>query len=262
MENNSQITLELQNINKIYDGIKILDNISLQIQRGEILSLIGSSGAGKSTLLKCMNLLTIPTEGKIIISGEEIKLKINKITKEQELLKEDQIINIRKKVGFVFQNFNLWNHRTILENITEAPIYVLNKSKQEAEEIATYWLNRVNLYHKKNAYPYELSGGQQQRIAIARALSMSPPILLMDEPTSALDPENVKDAVSFIKSLAEDGTTIVLVTHEMSFCKVISKRIAFLDAGKIEAIGSVDEIFKNPQSKRLELFLSHFLNSN
>jgi polar amino acid transport system ATP-binding protein len=202
MENNSQITLELQNINKIYDGIKILDNISLQIQRGEILSLIGSSGAGKSTLLKCMNLLTIPTEGKIIISGEEIKLKINKITKEQELLKEDQIINIRKKVGFVFQNFNLWNHRTILENITEAPIYVLNKSKQEAEEIATYWLNRVNLYHKKNAYPYELSGGQQQRIAIARALSMSPPILLMDETTSALDPENVKDAVSFIKSLA------------------------------------------------------------
>lgn len=243
------VFIEVSNLKKYYDGGKIhaLDGVSANISRGEVVVIIGPSGSGKSTLLRSLNLLEIPTEGKIIFDGEDItKPKCN--------------INAhRQKMGMVFQHFNLFPHMTILKNMTIAPMKLLKKSRQEAEKKAMELLKRVGLADRANAYPSQLSGGQKQRIAIVRALCMEPEVMLFDEPTSALDPEMVGEVLDVMKSLAKQGMTMVVVTHEMGFAKEVGSRVIFMDGGRIIEENTPDEIFENPKSDRLKSFLAKVL---
>jgi len=227
--------------------IKALDGVSMNIERGEVVVVIGPSGSGKSTFLRCLNLLEVPTEGQILFNGVDITdKKVN--------------INIhRQKMGMVFQHFNLFPHMTILQNMTLAPIQLLKKSKQEAEEKAMQLLERVGLADRANAYPSQLSGGQKQRVAIVRALCMEPEVMLFDEPTSALDPEMVGEVLDVMKELAREGMTMVVVTHEMGFAKEVGSRVVFMDHGMILEQGTPDELFSNPQNARLQDFLSKVL---
>ncbi len=227
--------------------IHALNDVSLSIERGEVVCVIGPSGSGKSTLLRSINLLELPSEGHIYIDGTDItdaKTDINKM---------------RQKMGMVFQHFNLFPNMTILRNMTLAPEKVLNVSKDEAEKKAHELLERVNLGDRGDSYPTQLSGGQKQRIAIVRALMMQPEIMLFDEPTSALDPEMVGEVLDVMKSLAKEGMTMAVVTHEMGFAREVADRIVFMDAGKILEVGSPQEIFDHPQSDRLKDFLSKVL---
>ena len=227
--------------------IKALDGVSAQISRGDVVVIIGPSGSGKSTFLRCMNLLELPTGGQILFKGTDITDK-----------KVD--INVhRQKMGMVFQHFNLFPHKTILENMTLAPIHLLKKSKAEAEEKAMALLARVGLADRANAYPSQLSGGQKQRIAIVRALAMEPEVMLFDEPTSALDPEMVGEVLEVMKELARGGMTMVVVTHEMGFAKEVASRVIFMDEGKILEEGTPEEIFTRPKHPRLRDFLSKVL---
>ncbi len=232
---------------RVSGKIKALDGVSAQIQKGDVVVIIGPSGSGKSTFLRCMNLLEIPTGGQILFGGVDITDK-----------KVD--INVhRQKMGMVFQHFNLFPHMTILENMTLAPIHLLKKSKAEAEEKAMGLLSRVGLADRANAYPSQLSGGQKQRIAIVRALAMEPEVMLFDEPTSALDPEMVGEVLEVMKELARDGMTMVVVTHEMGFAREVGNRVLFMDAGKILEEGTPEEIFDHPNHPRLKDFLSKVL---
>ena len=247
--------LEIRNLHKRYGELEVLKGISLTARDGDVISILGSSGSGKSTLLRCINLLENPHEGQILVAGEELKLKK---AKSGELVAADgkQINRMRSELGFVFQNFNLWPHMTILDNIIEAPRRVLGQSKAEAIEVAEALLAKVGIAEKRHAYPSELSGGQQQRAAIARTLAMQPKVILFDEPTSALDPEMVQEVLSVIRALAEEGRTMLLVTHEMGFARQVSSQVVFLHQGLIEEQGSPEQVFDNPVSARCKQFMS------
>lgn len=244
---NKEILLELKDLHKSFGDLEVIKGIDLEVDKGDILVIIGPSGSGKSTVLRCMNLLEEPTSGQIIFEGQDILKNLKMIDKTRE------------KIGMVFQNFNLFPNKTILENITLAPIKVKGKTKQEAEKKAKELLERVGLLDKIDAYPVQLSGGQQQRIAIARALAMEPDMMLFDEPTSALDPEMVKEVLDVIKELADEGMTMAIVTHEMGFAKEVADRVIFVDGGKIVEDGSPEEVFNNPTSDRAKDFFAKIL---
>ncbi|WP_294130221.1 amino acid ABC transporter ATP-binding protein [uncultured Clostridium sp.] len=239
--------IRVSNLHKSFGKNDVLKGIDEHIEKGEVVVVIGPSGSGKSTFLRCLNLLEEPTSGKIIFEGNDItdkKVDINKI---------------REKMGMVFQQFNLFPHKTVLENLTIAPIKVKGLSKSEAEKKAMELLDRVGLSNKATAYPSSLSGGQKQRIAIARALAMEPDVMLFDEPTSALDPEMVGEVLSVMKDLAKEGMTMVVVTHEMGFAREVGDRILFMDNGNIMEQGTPEEIFSNPKNPRTIDFLSKVL---
>ena len=247
--------LEIRNLHKRYGDLEVLKGISLTARDGDVISILGSSGSGKSTFLRCINLLENPHEGEILVAGEQLKLKRDK---QGDLVAADgkQLNRIRSELGFVFQNFNLWPHMTILDNIIEAPRRVLGQSKAEATEVAEALLAKVGIADKRHAYPNQLSGGQQQRAAIARTLAMQPKVILFDEPTSALDPEMVQEVLNVIRALAEEGRTMLLVTHEMNFARQVSSEVVFLHQGLVEEQGSPEQVFNNPQSARCKQFMS------
>ncbi len=247
--------LEIRNLHKRYGDLEVLKGISLTARDGDVISILGSSGSGKSTFLRCINLLENPHEGEILVAGEQLKLKRDK---QGDLVAADgkQFNRIRSELGFVFQNFNLWPHMTILDNIIEAPRRVLGQSKAEATEVAEALLAKVGIADKRHVYPNQLSGGQQQRAAIARTLAMQPKVILFDEPTSALDPEMVQEVLAVIRSLAEEGRTMLLVTHEMNFAKQVSSEVVFLHQGLVEEQGTPEQVFDNPQSARCKQFMS------
>ncbi len=247
--------IQVQNLKKYYKGerIKALDGVSADINRGDVVVVIGPSGSGKSTFLRSLNLLEVPTEGHIIFEGVDITQKKGPDGKK---------LNIdlhRQKMGMVFQHFNLFPHKTILENMTLAPIKVRGMDKAAAEAKALELLERVGLRDRADAYPIQLSGGQKQRVAIVRALAMEPDVMLFDEPTSALDPEMVGEVLDVMKALARHGMTMVVVTHEMGFAREVGNRVIFMDSGKILEEGSPDQIFNHPQNPRLRDFLSKVL---
>ena len=240
--------IKIKNLEKTYGDLKVLKGISTDIKEGEVISIIGPSGSGKSTFLRCINRLEEPTNGEINIEGENIvspKVDINKI---------------REKVGMVFQHFNLFPHKTVLENITIGPIKLKKTSQEEAEKIAISLLEKVGLADKKDVYPNKLSGGQKQRVAIARALAMNPKIILFDEPTSALDPEMIGEVLEVMRDLAREGMTMIVVTHEMGFARTVANRVFFMDQGTILEDGSPKEIFDNPKEERTKEFLDKVLN--
>jgi len=247
--------IEVVDLHKRFGNIEVLKGISLTAHEGEVISLIGASGSGKSTLLRCINMLEVPDQGSIHVDGESIKLNYGR-PGAPLVADAKQLVRIRSTLGMVFQNFNLWPHRTVLENLIEAPIQVLGESRAEAIERAEALLDRVGLAAKRNEYPAFLSGGQQQRVAIARALAMRPKVMLFDEPTSALDPELVGEVLRVIRSLAEEGRTMILVTHEMAFARDVSSKVAFLHQGLIEETGSPDSVFIDPRSERCRQFVN------
>ncbi len=249
------VALEIRDLHKSYGSLEVLKGISLQARDGDVISILGSSGSGKSTFLRCINLLESPSSGTITVAGESLKLKKNK-DGELEAADQKQLERMRSEIGFVFQNFNLWPHRTVLENIIEAPIHVLKRSKDEAIARAEELLRKVGLFDKRHNYPSQLSGGQQQRIAIARALAMDPQVLLFDEPTSALDPELVNEVLAVMRDLAAEGRTMLIVTHEMRFARDVSTQIVFLHQGQVEEVGPPEKVFGNPDSERCREFLS------
>lgn len=244
MSAEGQILFEIRGLCKAFGSTQVLDHIDAQIRQGEVVVIVGPSGSGKSTFLRSLNLLEMPTGGQILFEGKDITdPKSN--------------INIyRQKIGMVFQHFNLFANKTILDNMTLAPIKVLKKSKAEAEEEAMQLLNRVGLAEKAGAYPAQLSGGQKQRIAIVRSLCMHPDVMLFDEPTSALDPEMVGEVLAVMRDLAHEGMTMVVVTHEMGFAREVGSRVLFVDEGQIKEENTPDEFFRNPKNPRLAEFLS------
>ncbi len=244
---NTPIAVEMIGVNKWYGEFHVLRDINLKVQRGEKLVICGPSGSGKSTMIRCINRLEEHQKGSIIVDGTELTSDLKKIDE------------IRRDVGMVFQHFNLFPHLTILENLTLAPIWVKKLPKKDAEEIAMHYLRRVKIPEQASKYPGQLSGGQQQRVAIARSLCMSPKIMLFDEPTSALDPEMVKEVLDTMVSLAEEGMTMLCVTHEMGFARQVADRVIFMDAGQIVEMNEPNEFFKNPQHERTKLFLSQIL---
>jgi len=254
----AQTALELVDIYKSYGNLEVLKGISLKANDGDVISILGSSGSGKSTLLRCINLLERPNAGRIIVAGEELVLKQAR-DGYLDAARRPQLESMRSRIGFVFQNFNLWPHKTILDNIIEAPMRVLKQPRAQAVARAEDLLARVGLADKRSAYPGNLSGGQQQRIAIARALAMDPQVLLFDEPTSALDPELVNEVLSVMRSLAEEGRTMLIVTHEMRFAREVSSQVVFLHQGQIEEMGPPEQLFGNPQSERVRDFMSSHL---
>jgi len=246
--------LELKQLEKNFGENRVLKGINLSANKGDVISIIGSSGSGKSTMLRCINFLETPDNGSINVCGETIDCSEVDLSNPDKKL-QNQIINVRKKLGMVFQSFNLWSHMNILDNIAEAPIHVLGKDKEEAEQEAMKLLEQVGIKDKAYDYPVHLSGGQQQRAAIARALAISPEILLFDEPTSSLDPELVDEVLSVMRKLAEEGKTMLVVTHEMEFARKVSNKVIFLHDGLIEEEGHPDTVFTNPQSERCRNFL-------
>jgi len=249
------IALDLQDVHKSYGSLAVLKGVSLTAYDGDVISILGSSGSGKSTLLRCINLLEKPNQGRIIIGNDELMLKP---AKSGELQAADikQLESLRARVGFVFQNFNLWPHKTILQNIIEGPTQVLKIKKDQAISDAEKLLVKVGLLDKKDAYPANLSGGQRQRVAIARALAMQPQVLLFDEPTSALDPELVNEVLAVMRELAAEGRTMLIVTHEMRFAREVSSKVVFLHQGIIEEIGTPEQVFDNPKSERVKDFMA------
>lgn len=239
--------LEVINLHKKFGNLHVLKGINTEIKKGEVVVVIGPSGSGKSTFLRCLNLLEVPTQGEIIFEGVSITSKKNNINLQ------------RQKMGMVFQQFNLFPHMTVLENITLSPVKVKKMDVQKAREIAIALLKRIGLEDKAKAYPKQLSGGQQQRIAIVRALAMSPDVMLFDEPTSALDPEMVGEVLDVMKNLAKEGMTMVVVTHEMGFAREVGDRVLFMDEGVIAEEGNPEEIFSSPKNERTKAFLGKVL---
>ncbi len=251
--------IQVKDLKKHYNkgAIRALDDVSIDINKGDVMVVIGPSGSGKSTLLRSLNLTETPTDGHIIFDGVDITQK--KIRNENGKMVKLNIDKHRQKMGMVFQHFNLFPHMTILDNMTLAPVKVKGATKAEAKEKALALLKRVGLEDRAGAYPIQLSGGQKQRVAIVRALAMNPEVMLFDEPTSALDPEMVGEVLEVMKELAKEGMTMIVVTHEMGFAKEVGNRIVFMDEGKIVEQGTPEEIFDNPQNPRLKDFLSKVL---
>ncbi|NWJ27769.1 ABC transporter ATP-binding protein [Rhizobium sp. RM] len=251
--------LAVDDIHKSFGSHEVLKGISLRAHKGDVISIIGSSGSGKSTFLRCINFLEIPDQGRVIVNGEEIMLKRGRDGKTTPQSWR-QVERLRTGLGMVFQNFNLWAHRTVLENIIEAPVHVMGVKRAEAIEKAEALLHKVGLYEKRHAYPAFLSGGQQQRAAIARALCVEPAVMLFDEPTSALDPELVGEVLKVIRELAEEGRTMLLVTHEMRFARDVSSHVMFLHQGRVEEEGPPEQVFGNPASARAREFTGALTN--
>ncbi|MDR9753314.1 L-cystine ABC transporter ATP-binding protein TcyN [Pseudomonas sp. SZMC_28357] len=243
----------VEKLTKQFKGQVVLNGIDLEVKEGEVVAIIGPSGSGKTTFLRCLNFLEEPTSGRIKVG--DIEIDGSRPLNQQQ----GQVRNLRQHVGFVFQNFNLFPHRTALENVIEGPIVVKKTPRAEAEALGRKLLARVGLAGKEDAYPRRLSGGQQQRVAIARALAMEPEVILFDEPTSALDPELVGEVLSTIRSLAEENRTMVIVTHEMGFARDVANRVVFFDKGVIVEQGEAKALFANPKEERTRQFLSKFL---
>ena len=239
--------IEVKGLEKHFKHVEVLRGINIDICKGDVVAVIGPSGSGKSTFLRCLNLLEMPSSGKVIFEGTDI------------MQRGVDINHIRQRMGMVFQQFNLFPHKTVLENITLAPVHLKVMTKEQANQRAMELLERVGLPEKANAYPASLSGGQKQRIAIVRALAMNPDVMLFDEPTSALDPEMVGEVLDVMKGLARDGMTMVVVTHEMGFAREVGDRVLFMDEGTIVEEGSPAQIFGNPQNQRTQDFLSKLL---
>lgn len=246
--------IEIRGLHKAYGQLEVLKGVSLTARRGEVVSLIGSSGSGKSTLLRCCNLLEESQQGDVIFKGEAVHWKGEGLNRHPA--DKAQVIRIRTNLSMVFQQFNLWSHMTILQNVMEAPLTVLKRDRGEVEAAARKYLDKVGIGDKCDAFPAQLSGGQQQRAAIARALCMEPTALLFDEPTSALDPELEQEVVRVIKALADEGRTMLLVTHDMRLAADVSDHVIFLHLGRIEEEGPPDQLFGNPKTERLQGFLS------
>ncbi|MCX2808737.1 MULTISPECIES: amino acid ABC transporter ATP-binding protein [Bacillus] len=240
--------ISFQDVNKHYGHFHVLKNINLHIKKGEVVVIIGPSGSGKSTLLRCINQLETVDGGALTVNGVSIHDK------------KTDINQVRRNIGMVFQHFHLYPHKTVLQNIMLAPIKVLKESKEEAKETALYYLKKVGIPEKADAYPSQLSGGQQQRVAIARGLAMKPEIMLFDEPTSALDPEMIGEVLDVMKTLAKEGMTMAVVTHEMGFAKEVADRIVFIDGGAILEEAAPAEFYESPREERARLFLSRILN--
>lgn len=252
----SKLILSVEDIHKSFDDVKVLKGISISAAKGDVISILGSSGSGKSTLLRCINFLEKANQGVITLDNSRIECNFNSSSKISRELQQ-QINTMRQQLGMVFQGFNLWSHMTVLDNVMEGPVHVLNRPKAEVREEALSYLDKVGLAHKADSYPVQLSGGQQQRVAIARALAMKPKVMLFDEPTSALDPELVSEVLAVMKTLADEEATMLVVTHEMSFAREVSNRVVFLHEGKIEEEASSDDFFERPSSERVKQFLSH-----
>ncbi|MCH1535760.1 MAG: ATP-binding cassette domain-containing protein [Amylibacter sp.] len=246
-----------ENIHKSFGNLKVLRGLTLKASKGDVVSIIGSSGSGKSTFLRCINFLETPDNGRVILDGEEVIVDKNK--KGSRIIDTKQIQRLRSQLGMVFQGFNLWSHMSVLQNVMEGPIQVLNLTHEEAEFRAMKYLKKVGIDDKISFYPSQLSGGQQQRVAIARALAMEPKALLFDEPTSALDPELVGEVLRVMKDLAEEGRTMIVVTHEMGFAKEVSDRIMFIHKGQVEEEGTPSQVFENANSERCRDFLASSL---
>ncbi|MEM7651797.1 MAG: ABC transporter ATP-binding protein [Pseudomonadota bacterium] len=246
--------LTVEDMHKSFGSVEVLKGVSLTANTGDVIAMIGSSGSGKSTCLRCINLLETPDSGRVTVNGEEIRMRK---LRDGRSAPEDrkQVDRIRSRLGMVFQSFNLWSHMTVMQNVTEAPVQVLGLSKAEAKDRAEALLAKVGIAEKRDVYPSHLSGGQQQRAAIARALAMEPDVMLFDETTSALDPELVGEVLRVMRSLAEEGRTMIVVTHEMGFARDVSSKVIYLHAGRIEEEGSPQEVFNNPQSERFKQFL-------
>jgi general L-amino acid transport system ATP-binding protein len=247
MQLNNETAIKIKAVNKWYGDFHVLRDINLVVRRGERIVICGPSGSGKSTMIRCINRLEEFQKGRILVDGIELTEDLKKIDE------------IRRDVGMVFQHFNLFPHLTILQNCTLAPIWVKNMPQKAAEEIAMHYLTRVKIPNQANKFPGQLSGGQQQRVAIARALCMSPKIMLFDEPTSALDPEMVKEVLDTMVGLAQEGMTMLCVTHEMGFARQVANRVIFMDAGQIVEMNEPGAFFSNPQHERTKLFLSQIL---
>lgn len=245
--------LSVENLTKSYGQLTVLKDISLSAEQGQVISIIGSSGSGKSTFLRCLNLLEVPEQGVMHIDGQKVDFQTNH---EGQLKVTKDVQKLRSALPMVFQGFNLWQHLSVLENVAIAPIHVLGRNKQAAKERAEELLVRVGLGERMHYYPHQLSGGQQQRAAIARALAMDPSLLLFDEPTSALDPELVGEVLQVIEELADQGNTMILVTHEMGFARRVSNRVIFLDQGRIAEDGEPEEVFGSPKTERAAQFLA------
>ncbi len=249
------IAVETRNLSKRFGSNEVLKGISLAAHEGDVISIIGASGSGKSTFLRCINFLETPDSGDVIVAGEKVEMRQR--GGRVEPADRKQIDRIRSSLGMVFQNFNLWSHMTILENIIEAPIHVQKRPRAEAIEEAEAFLAKVGIAEKRDHYPAHLSGGQQQRAAIARALAMRPAVMLFDEPTSALDPELVGEVLRVIRALAEEGRTMLLVTHEMKFAREVSSRAIFLHQGRIECEGAPRDIFTRPPNEQFAQFIAN-----
>ena len=246
--------LTVRDLHKTFGKLKVLRGVSLHANEGDVVSLIGASGSGKSTFLRCINLLELPDSGEISIGGEKIRFKGKPGSRVPADMK--QVERLRTRLGMVFQSFNLWSHMTVIQNVMEVPIHVLGISKAEAAERAEHCLNQVGLWDKRAQYPAFLSGGQQQRAAIARALAIEPRVMLFDEPTSSLDPELVGEVLRVIQDLANEGKTMILVTHEMKFARDVSSQVIFLHQGIVEESGSPQQVFYEPTSDRCRAFVS------
>ena len=254
MSENETPVIEIRDLHKAYGSLEVLKGVSITAHKGEVISLIGSSGSGKSTLLRCCNLLEESQQGEVLFDGEPIKWRGDGMNRHPA--DKAQVIRVRTNLSMVFQQFNLWAHMTILQNVMEAPVTVLGRDRAEVEGAARKYLDKVGIGDKCDAYPAQLSGGQQQRAAIARALCMEPKALLFDEPTSALDPELEQEVVKVIKALAEEGRTMLLVTHDMKLAADVSDHVVFLHKGRIEEEGAPQELFGSPKTERLRGFLS------
>jgi len=239
--------IQMRNVSKQFGKLQALDNVTIDVARGEVMMIIGPSGSGKSTLLRCINHLEVPDSGQVVVDGTEVNEKRGNIN------------TVRAEVGMVFQRFELFPHLTVLDNICLAQQHVRKRSRTEAQRVAQELLQKVGIPEKANNYPNQLSGGQQQRVAIARALAMQPKIMLFDEPTSALDPEMIKEVLDVMLALAHEGMTMVVVSHEMGFARNAANRVVFMDQGKIVEQGQPDQVFGTPQHERTKLFLSRIL---
>ncbi|WP_114416282.1 ABC transporter ATP-binding protein [Marinospirillum perlucidum] len=257
-QDDSLPALQVDDLHKRYGQHEVLKGISLTANQGDVISILGSSGSGKSTLLRCLNLLEKPYRGSIHLAGEQLAMKANRDGELQPASRR-QLESFRARMGFVFQNFNLWPHLTLQDNVALAPTQVFGKSKKQAREEAVALLDKVGLADKRLAYPLQLSGGQQQRVAIARTLAMEPEVLLFDEPTSALDPELVNEVLGVMRKLADEGRTMLIVTHEMRFARDVSSQVMFLHQGQVEELSPPDVFFTNPASTRCREFLSSHL---
>lgn len=249
--------VRVREVHKSFNDLQVLKGVSFDVARGEVLAIIGPSGSGKSTILRCLNFLEEHDQGEILIEGEPLGFVANSAGKRVRQ-SEAEIARLRSNVGMVFQSFNLFPHRNVLDNVTMAPISVKHVEKKEARDLAEMLLEKVGLAEKVNEYPSRLSGGQQQRVAIARALAMKPKVMLFDEVTSALDPELVGEVLTVMKQLAEEGMTMIIVTHEMQFAHDVSDRLMFIDGGNIVEEGDPATLLRNPESKRLNEFLQRF----